>query len=73
MFGLMIEADMFEDGIGTTKEDEDLFREVSLKVYGLTNESTDEEFEKAEEVQMQDVKNLVKVFRGELQKMRDSE
>lgn len=70
LFGLMLQADIFVDGIGTIKDDEMLYRNAALKIYGVSDESSEEEIETAEQALKEDVKELVKSFRNKIKTLQ---
>lgn len=63
IYGMIVEADIFVDGHGTTDEDEDLNHKALLKVYGITSNTSDEEKKRKQEEFETDQKELVKKYR----------
>lgn len=66
LFGMMLEADIYVDGIGTTEGDEELIKKALFKVYGATESSTEEQLEKLQEELEQDNKLLVIEYREKI-------
>lgn len=63
IFGLMLEADIFVDGIGTTREDEDLYKQALTKWYRVKDDDAEEVLQKIDNEIMERVKELVKIYR----------
>lgn len=66
MFGLIMEADLSEDGFGTTYEDYQIYRKAFLEAYGITDDSPVEKVIEAESNQKKDVIELVSTLRSKL-------
>ena len=63
LYGAILESDMYEGGYGSTDEDTELLRKALKKIYGVTEETSEEDVLMAEERMNDDMKNLVVVFR----------
>lgn len=63
IFGMLLQADIFQDGHGTTENDNELLQNLLFKTYGVTEESFDAELVKADELMQEDKKKLVEEYR----------
>jgi 3-dehydroquinate synthetase len=63
IYGMIVEADIFEEGHGTNEDDEKRVRALLFKTYGVTEESPVEELEKTDKILDEDKKKLAKEFR----------
>ena len=68
IFGMILEADMYKEGFGTTKEDEKLLRKALQKVYKVSDDSSEEIKDKTEEQFEKDQKDLTIEYRRKVEK-----
>lgn len=62
LYGALLESDMYADGYGSTDEDAELLQKALMKVYGVTDKTSDDAL-KAEKQIHEDMKSLVVEFR----------
>ncbi len=62
LYGALLESDMYVDGYGSTDEDTELLQKALMKVYGVTDKTSDEAL-KADEQINKDLNSLVVEFR----------
>jgi len=63
LYGALLESDMYEDGYGSTDDDAKLLRSALQKIYGISEDASDEVKENAESVMQNDMKSLVMELR----------
>ena len=63
IYGMIIQADIFEDGHGTSEEDEKLLKSGLLNAYGATEETSEEELKRIDELLEEDKKKLLLTYR----------
>ena len=63
LYGALLESDIYADGYGSTEEDTELLQNALKKIYGVTEE-TSEDAIKAENQIHEDMKNLVVELRS---------
>jgi len=68
LYGALLESDMYADGYGSTDEGTELLQKALKKLYGVTEETPEEDVWKVEKQMNEDMKKLVIDFRG---KMKD--
>lgn len=68
VFGLILKSDIFVNGLGTTDEDSNLYQEAALKLYGVTEESSDKEIQEAIDMQKKDEIELLESLRKKFSK-----
>jgi len=64
LYGALLESDMYSDGYGSTDEDTELLQKALKKIYGVTEETSEEDVWKVEKQMNDDIKKLVIEFRG---------
>jgi|SRR5690625_730851 len=63
IYGALVEGDIFEEGYGTTEQDEELLLEASKKIYGVISNSSEEYLKQAEKEIKTHLNVLVKEYR----------
>lgn len=68
LYGALLESDMYADeySYGSTGEDTELLQKALKKVYGVTENTSEEDALKAEKQMINDVKNLIIEFRNKI-------
>lgn len=66
IFGMILQADIFEDSHGTNEEDEQLLTDSLMKAYNTSEDASDEEMITLEKHLEEDKKKLVLEFREKL-------
>lgn len=64
IYGMIIQADIFKDGHGTTEKDEELHQKALFEVYGVKNDMSKEELEKLQDELENDKKELLERYRS---------
>ena len=67
-FGMLIEADIYVDGIGTTHEDGNLYMEAIKKWYHVTDDTPNEMAKRYDKEIEERIRELVKLSRREIEK-----
>jgi len=68
LYGALLESDMYADGYGSTDEDTELLQKALKKIYGVTEETPEEDVWKVEKQMNEDMKKLVIEFRSKVTK-----
>jgi len=66
LYGALLESDMYADGYGSTDEDTKLLQKALKKIYGVTEETSEEDVWKVEKQMNEDMKKLVIDFRSKM-------
>jgi len=66
LYGALLESDMYEDGYGSTEEDVEILQKALKKIYGVTEETSEEDVLRVEEQMNEDMKKLVIEFRAKI-------
>lgn len=66
LFGIMLEGDIFVEGIGTTVEDEILYKKAMTKWFNVDENTPEETFKILDGKIDEGMKELVKKYRGML-------
>jgi len=65
LYGALLESDMYVDGYGSTDEDTELLQKALMKVYGVTDKTSDDAV-KAGDQMHEDLKSLVVELRNKV-------
>jgi len=71
IFGMILQADIFEDGHGTTKEDEVLMQKALMKYFDMTEDAPIEEKNAIDAKLERCAKELTETFRLKIQEFLD--
>ena len=68
IFGLILEGDIFANGLGTTREDEELYQQALKKYYEVDENADEETVKQINEKILADIKDMLDGYRDLVRK-----